>query len=103
MHQTKGEMHMFNTYAEYVKAATSVLQDKPKGTGYQNATGVVLLVGDMVCYVEAGEGLSNCCESDASAFDEPTIKHEWDCLQSPVFVERFAPAEVEAYEVELGC
>ena len=94
---------MFKNYADYVQAATAALLGKPKGTGYHNETGVVLLVGDMLCYVEAGESLRDCSESDASAFDEPTIKHEWDCLQSPVFVERFAPAEVEAYEVELGC
>ena len=94
---------MFKIYAEYVNAAKAALADKPKGTGYQSATGVVFLVGDMVCYVEASDGLGDSSESDASAFDEPTIMHEWECLQSPVFVERFTPAEVEAYEVELGC
>lgn len=94
---------MFQTYADYLQAATAALQDKPKGTGYQNATGVVLLVGEMVCYVEAGEGLWDSSESDASAFDEPTIQHEWNCLQSAIFVERFTPAEVEAYEICLGC
>lgn len=94
---------MFKSYSEYLQAAKSVLANKPKGTGYQNSGGVVFLVGDMVCYVEARENLEDCSESDASAFDEPTIRHEWECLQSPVFVERFTPSEIEAYEVELGC
>ena len=89
---------MFKTFQEYEAAAMALLQDKPKGTGFKNATGVVLLVSDELCYVEEGDGLDACGSIDASCWDDCTNAAEFVAVLNPVFVERFTPAEIVAYE-----
>jgi hypothetical protein len=92
---------MFKRYADYVKAAMEALKDKPQGTGYSNGTGVVFVLNGALCYVEEGQELDDAREGDISAWEENSNRNEFDALQSPVFVERFSPEEVEAYEAGL--
>lgn len=89
---------MFKTFQEYEAAAMALLQDKPKGTGFKNATGVVLLVCEELCYVEEGDGLDACGSIDASCWDDCTNAAEFVAVLNPVFVARFTPAEVAAHE-----
>lgn len=91
---------MFKNYQEYVAAATALLQDKPKGTGFANGTGVVLLVSGELCYVEDGDKLDDCNQFDASCWDDCTNEAETAAVRNPVFVARFTPAEVAAHEAE---
>ena len=89
---------MFINYADYVQAALQALADKPKGMGYSNGTGVVLLISGELCYVEAGEGIDEATEGDRSAWDEATSISEFRSLRNPEFVQRFTPEEVSAHE-----
>lgn len=93
---------MFDSYAQYEAAAKAVLADKAKGTGYSNGTGVVFLLCDELFYAPEGAALQDCYEGDVSAWEEHSNRAEFKALQNPVFVVRFTPAEVEAYEAALN-
>lgn len=93
---------MFITYADYAQAALELLQDKPKGTGYSNGTGVVLLISGCLHYVEDGEGIEDACEGDLSVWDEASSLNEYQSMRSPVLIQRFTPEVVVAYEQNNG-
>ena len=93
---------MFITYADYVRAAMQLLQDKPKGMGYCSGTGVVFLIAGALHYVEEGECIEDANVGDLSEWDEASSINEFRCLRSPELVQRFAPSEVLAYEQNLG-
>lgn len=88
---------MFKAYADYKAAAQAALAGQPKGTGYKNHSGVIFLLGDTLCYAEHGDLLEDCSQCDQSAFDEQTLQQEWECLQSPVYIQRFTPEAIDAY------
>lgn len=92
---------MFKTYADYVQAATAELRDKPKGTGYQNGTGVVFLLAGVLHYAADGDGIEDAVEGDVSEWIDPSNRAEFAALQQPVFAERFTPAEVETSEADM--
>ena len=93
---------MFITYAEYVQTATQLLETKPKGMGYSNGTGVVLLLAGVLCYVEPGDDLHDASEGDLSEWDEASSMNEFSSLRCPEFVQRFKTADVLAYEQTLS-
>lgn len=60
---------MFITYADYVRAAMQLLQDKPKGMGYCSGTGVVFLIAGALHYVEEGECIEDANVGDLSEWE----------------------------------
>ena len=85
------------TYQQYEAAAAALLGAQPKGTGFKTGPGVVLLIDGELTYFEPGDAIDEGMPADVAAWDD-NPEAEVSALVRAELVQRFTPAEVEAYE-----
>lgn len=90
------------SYRAYVATARAMLANQPKGAAFMHEGGAVLLLWGELHYVEQRDTLDDAVQGDPSAWDDGLAAIEWERLERRELIQRFTPAEVEAFEAANG-